>query len=69
MRVAGCEAGTPREKASEWVHTQSVQTQHPVANGATYAIYRHFDGDLHKLETWCYTYVAVYGESPLRASE
>ncbi len=54
---------------SEWVHNQPVQTQHPVANGATYALYRYFDGDLRKLETWCYTYVAVYGESPLQASE
>jgi hypothetical protein len=46
---------------SEWVHGQVDQTQYPiVANGATYVLYRYFNGDLLKLETWCRTYVQVF---------
>jgi hypothetical protein len=41
-------------------------SQYPVANGATYVLYRYFNGDLSKLESWCHTYVQVYGESPLK---
>ena len=37
----------------------------PIANGATYALYRYFDGNKNQLETWCRTYLEVYGESPL----
>ena len=50
---------------SDWVHGQVDPNQYPVANGATYALYRYFNGDLSKLEDWCRTYVQVYGESPL----
>ena len=36
-----------------------------LANGATYALYYYFDGDLSKLEEWCRTYVRVFNKSPL----
>jgi len=42
-------------------------SQYPnVANGATYTLYRYFDGDSKVLENWCRTYFDVFGESPLR---
>jgi len=51
---------------SEWIHGQIDQSQYPrVANAATYALYRYFNGDLFKLENWCRTYVRVYSESPV----
>jgi hypothetical protein len=52
---------------SEWIHGQVGQSQYPlVANAATYALYRYFDGDLSKLENWCHTYVRVFNESSLK---
>jgi hypothetical protein len=52
---------------SEWVHGQVDRSHYPaMANGATYALYRYFNGDLLKLEDWCHTYVQVYNESPLK---
>ena len=52
---------------SDWVHEQVDQSQYPaIANAATYALYRYFNGDLSKLKDWCRTYVQVYGESPLK---
>jgi len=41
----------------------------PIVNGATYALFQYFDGDIHQLETWCRTYVDVYGESPLQEGD
>jgi hypothetical protein len=42
-------------------------SQYPnVANGATYTLYRYFNGDSKMLEDWCRTYFDVFGESPLR---
>ena len=51
---------------SDWIHGQVDQSQYPVANAATYALYRYFNSDLSKLEGWCRTYVQVYDESPLK---
>ena len=51
---------------SDWIHGQVDQSQYPVVNAATYALYRYFNGDLSKLEGWCRTYVQVYDESPLK---
>jgi len=52
---------------SDWVRGQIDQSQYPpIANAATYALYRYFNGDLSRLEDWCRTYVQVYGESPLK---
>ena len=51
----------------EWLRGEVDQSQYPmVANGATYVLYRYFDGDLSMLENWCRTYVQVYDESPLK---
>jgi hypothetical protein len=41
-------------------------SQYPVANGATYVLYRYFVGDLSKLGAWCHIYVQIYGQSPLK---
>ena len=55
------------EHKSDWVHGQVDQSQYSmVANGATYVLYRYFNGDSSKLEDWCHTYVEVYDESPLK---
>ncbi|HEY3475551.1 MAG TPA: hypothetical protein VGK56_13145 [Anaerolineales bacterium] len=52
---------------SEWVHGQVDQSQYSmVANGATYVLYRYFNGNFSKLEDWCHTYIQVYGELPLK---
>lgn len=51
---------------SDWVHGQVDQSQYPVANAATYALYRYFDSNLTKLEDWCLSYVQIYEESPLK---
>ena len=52
---------------SEWVHGEVDPSQYPmVANGATYVLYRYFNGDLSKLEDWCRTYVQVYDKSPVK---
>jgi len=37
----------------------------PIANGATYALYRFFDSNQEDLEIWCRTYLDVFGLSPL----
>lgn len=50
---------------SDVVHGDVDLNQYSVGNGASYALYRYFNGDLSKLEDWCRTYVQVYGESPL----
>lgn len=50
----------------EWILKTVDRSQYPVANAAAYALYRYFNGDLPKLESWCQTYVQVYNESPLK---
>ena len=51
----------------EWILGEVDQSQYPpIANAASYALYRYFNGELSKLEDWCRTYVQVYGESPLK---
>jgi hypothetical protein len=51
----------------DWILGKVDQSQYPtMANAASYALYRYFNGDLSKLETWCRTYVQVYGASPLK---
>jgi hypothetical protein len=56
-----------REHESDLILGKVDLSQYPmVGNGATYALYRYFNGDLSKLEDWCHTYVQVYQESPLR---
>ncbi|HLC05888.1 MAG TPA: hypothetical protein VJK02_22865, partial [Anaerolineales bacterium] len=38
-----------------------------IGNASTYALYRYFGEDLGKLESWCTTYEALFGQShPLR---
>ena len=52
---------------SDWILGKVDQSQYPtVANAATYALYRYFNGDLSTLEDWCHMFVQVYGESPLK---
>ncbi len=53
---------------SEWIQQTVDPGLYPVANAASYALYRYFNGDLSKLEGWCHTYVQVYAESPLRSA-
>jgi len=49
---------------AEWNFGDIDLSQYPpIANGATYALYRYFDGNEQKLESWCRTYEEVYGES------
>ncbi len=51
---------------SDWVHEKVDKSKYSmIANGATYTLYRYFDGDLSMLEKWCRTYVQVFNESPL----
>jgi len=51
---------------AEWSFGDIDRSQYPpIANGATYALFRYFDGNEQKLESWCRTYVEVYGESSL----
>ena len=55
---------------TEWDFGDIDQSQYPpIANGATYALYRYFDGNKNQLETWCRTYLEVYGESPLKEDD
>ena len=50
----------------DWYHGRVNRSQYPpIANGPTYALYRFFQGDVHKLETWCRTFVEVYGIWPV----
>jgi len=56
-----------RQHESDWILGKIDQSQYPpMANGATYALYRYFNGDLSTLEDWCHTFVQVYGESPMK---
>ena len=53
----------------EWFLGRVDRTRYPgIANGPTYALYRFFQGDLHKLEVWCRTFVEVYGIWPVETS-
>jgi len=50
----------------EWILGEVDQSQYPaIKNGATYALFRYFNGSQEHLEIWCRTYVDVFGESPL----
>jgi hypothetical protein len=56
-----------REHESDLILGKVDLNQYPlVGNGATYALYRYFNGDLSRLEDWCHTYVQVYQQSPLQ---
>ena len=49
----------------EWFMGIVGPSEYPgIYNGATYALFRVFDDDAGKLETWCRTYLSVYGELP-----
>lgn len=51
----------------EWFRGEVDQSQYPaIKNGATYALFRYFDGNQESLEIWCRAYVDVFGESPLK---
>ncbi|MDL1942982.1 hypothetical protein FBQ99_11610 [Chloroflexi bacterium CFX2] len=50
---------------SDWIHGQVDQSQYPVANAATYALYVFFDHDTSRLQSWCNTYKQLFGTSPL----
>ncbi|NPA72219.1 MAG: hypothetical protein GXO35_05245 [Gammaproteobacteria bacterium] len=53
----------------EWFLGRVDRTRYPgITNGPTYALYRFFQGDLHKLEVWCRTFVEVYGIWPVETS-
>ena len=55
---------------AEWDFGDIDQSQYPpIANGATYALYRYFDGNKDLLESWCRTYEEVYGESSLEEDD
>jgi hypothetical protein len=55
-----------RRHESDWIRGTVGPDQYPmVANGATYTLYRYFDGDVSRLEKWCQTWIKVYGKSPL----
>lgn len=50
---------------SEWAFGEIDQSQYPpIANGATYALFRFFDGNQDLLETWCRTYLELFAEPP-----
>ena len=52
---------------SEWFRGEVDQSQYPaINNGASYALYRYYDGNQEKLEMWCRTYVDIFGESPIK---
>jgi len=54
------------QRESDWNFGEVDQSLYPpIANGATYALFRFFDGNQEDLEKWCRTYVDVFGESPL----
>ena len=54
---------------SAWYRGEVDRARYPqIANGPTYALYRFFQGDLHKLEVWCRTFVEVYGIWPVETS-
>jgi hypothetical protein len=58
--------GTLRQYESDWILGKVDKSQYPpIANAASYALYRYFNGDLSKLENWCATYIRIYRESPL----
>lgn len=48
----------------EWILKTVDQSQYPVANAATYALYRYFNGDLSKLESWSSSFDTLFGVSP-----
>jgi hypothetical protein len=51
---------------SDWFLDEVDRTKlPPIKNGASYALYMYFDGDIDLLEKWCRTYLDVFGESPL----
>jgi hypothetical protein len=53
----------------EWNFGEVDQSQYPrIANGATYALFRFFDGNKNLLETWCRTYFEIYGEPPVKVT-
>ena len=50
----------------EWDFGDIDKSQYPpIANGATYALYRYFDGNMSLLESWCRTFEEVYGVSSI----
>ena len=54
---------------SEWNFENIDKSQYPpISNGATYALYRYFNGNEQKLESWCRTYIEVYSEYPMNTS-
>jgi len=54
----------------EWVLAKVDRSQYPpITNGASYSLYRYFEGDEQKLESWCRAYFEVYDESPVKTSE
>jgi murein DD-endopeptidase MepM/ murein hydrolase activator NlpD len=56
---------TLRQYEAEWILGKVDQSQYPpIANGATYALYRYFNGDMLKLESWKSTFETVFLVSP-----
>ena len=51
---------------SEWAFGKVNQSQYPpITNGATYALFRYFEGNISLLESWCRSYLEIYGEPPV----
>ena len=54
------------EYERQWILEEVDRTKYPpIKNGASYALYKYFEGDNNLLEEWCRTYIEVYEESPL----
>ena len=54
----------------EWFQEKVDLSKYPpIANGATYALYRYYNGNEQKLESWCRTYIDVYGEPSIQTSD
>lgn len=55
-----------RQRENYWILGIVDRSQYPmVMDGANYALYYYFGGDLSKLEDWCRTYIQVFNEPPL----
>ena len=51
---------------SDWIHGQVDQSQYPVANAASYALYVFINYDGEKLQIWYDTYQRLFGRDPFQ---
>ena len=53
----------------EWFHDKVDRSQYPpIANGATYSLYRFFNGNRKELEEWSVEFSTVFEISPIQSS-